>query len=189
MARRRLYYSPFPWREVMMDSLAEWKANQMPRKRRRFSAVFKAKVAMSSSPGNATGGAGNRSMVDRKARDRLAEIGRQLTTGQLPTGRFESLLPFPTSDPAVEEIWSNLFDYLYNDIWPFWSHRLTGKRKPKRDTRAIVARAIVFLHSDIEFDRESLGDKYDPELWPFVSDADLDSAKKRSRLLRGVQAG
>lgn len=125
-------------------------------------------------------------MVDRKARNRLAETGRQLATGVMSTGRFESLLPFPTDDVAVEEIWDNLFDSLYSDFWPPWSHRLTGRRRLDPAIRSIVARAIVFLHSEVEYDPESFHAKFDRNLWPFVSTSALESARARPRLLCGI---
>lgn len=122
-------------------------------------------------------------MIDRRARDILAELGRPLTSGCLSTGRFEARLPLASDDPAVEAIWE-AFDSLYRDLVPPWSHRLRGRRRVRPITKLGVARCVVFLHSDLEWSQER--DASGPELRPFRSHEELQVAKTSPRLLSGA---
>jgi hypothetical protein len=88
-------------------------------------------------------------MIDRPARNRLAEIGRQLMSGRLKTQEYELCRP-DSDDRAVYEI-EKFFWSQYDDISPPYSHRLVGKRRPSDELRKIAARAALFLYSNMEY--------------------------------------
>ncbi len=128
-------------------------------------------------------------MIDRRARNCFAEIGRQLVTGRLRTEEFEERSFDPdflgeSEDLAVRNIWE-FFWAQYSDVWPPWSHRLVGRRRPSPRTRHATARAVVFLHTDLEYDAEADSSKFDESLWPFTTRSDFDRAKSQPQLLVG----
>lgn len=104
-------------------------------------------------------------MVDRDRRKKLALHLRQLSTGQISNDEFEDRvtdevtygwLPeqyyrakeFKTDDsiirPILEFSWC-----LYNDTF---NHKLTGKHKLSDEQTKEIARFILFLHSDLEYE-------------------------------------
>jgi len=104
-------------------------------------------------------------MVDNDRRKKLAMHLRQLTTGQLSNDEFEERvmkdvtygsLPeqyyltneSKTDDavirPILEFSWC-----LYNDTY---NHKLTDKHKLSDEQTKEIARFILFLHSDLEYD-------------------------------------
>ncbi len=83
-------------------------------------------------------------MIDREARDRMAEALRHLVAGQMTNTDFEDALT-NTKDCACPEIDFRAAWPLYDD---FRKHRLANlPRILKRD----LARAILFLKSDNEY--------------------------------------
>ncbi len=88
-------------------------------------------------------------MIDRPSRDRLAELIRHLVSGRISNDEFEDALPLGSRDPAVWEVFRNGAWCLYGDLE---EHRLVGRRRLGRKTRREVARWIVFLKSEHEYE-------------------------------------
>jgi hypothetical protein len=142
-------------------------------------------------------------MIDRTARDELAELLHQFVAGRITNYDFENSVP-ASDDPAIYEIaWAAWF--LYDDLH---EHTLTAGYRVPGEYRRDIARWIIFLHSDEEYrwPRETgfsalpflllslvtLGiagyirrkwnrSKHDETIWPFASDTDLKSAVSAPR--------
>jgi hypothetical protein len=95
-------------------------------------------------------------MIDREARRQVAELLRHLVSGQITNDEFEDRLPQGSADRGVSEISSEAW-YLYSDLW---EHRLVGEQRLSPEARTSVARTVLFLQSDREYEW--------PE-WPFGS--------------------
>jgi hypothetical protein len=93
-------------------------------------------------------------MVDRKARDKLAEALRHLIscriTNEQYVDRTEGLLS--SKDKTVREIFSETY-WLYDD---YKEHKLDGGFALGKDARHEIARYIVFLHPDLEYEWPNL---------------------------------
>ena len=103
-------------------------------------------------------------MVDRKARNLLAEQIRHFVAGLSDNFEFDDVVfAIKTDDLAVREIRKQLW-HTYDD---FSRHRLRGKwALSDRDTE-IIKRIVLFLKTDHEC---SQPDKHtDWDLWPFDS--------------------
>ena len=137
-------------------------------------------------------------MVDRDGRRRLAELLRRLLAGHISADQFETALSPTSQDRAVTEV-SRSACYAYGDLW---EGRLGRDDQVTADFRRHVARWILFLESDLEYDwpLPSLGARIvsavaraiplgrmrererkiityaGPTLWPFRSQGDCDRA-------------
>ncbi|WP_213999725.1 hypothetical protein [Arsukibacterium sp.] len=135
-------------------------------------------------------------MIDREARNRLAELIRALASGRITNDEFEDALPL-SEDNAVKEVFHHGAWCLYSDMKEY---RLKGKDALSTEERSLVARWILFLKSDYEYEwpsasfREhvlklvSLGifgqstlDKWqasgDVSYWPFLGSEQFQEAK------------
>ena len=90
-------------------------------------------------------------MVDRKARSRFAESIRALVAGRITNDEFEdSRLPeLETDDPAISEIYKEGVWHLYSDLH---EHHLRGKFALSREDKAIAARWVLFLRTDLSYE-------------------------------------
>jgi hypothetical protein len=88
-------------------------------------------------------------MVDRKSRRQVAELLRHLVAGLITNDEFEERCPRDSNDSAVRQVLDEGAWFLYDDLR---EHRLTGDRKPSPGTRHNVARWILFLESDLEYE-------------------------------------
>ena len=149
-------------------------------------------------------------MIDRKSRTELAELIRHLVAGQLTNNQFEDRLALWSSDPAVWEVFSCGAWCLYSDLWEY---RLTGNYRLPKEARREVARWILFLKTDLEYEWPRLGRcrslllllgnvltigllsiayrKYfrrfgDWDVWPFLRRSDYDLALKQPPYLTGI---
>lgn len=104
-------------------------------------------------------------MVDNDRRKKLALHLRQLATGQISNDEFEERITedvtygwlpeqyyrakeSKTDDPVIRPIWE--FSWcLYNDTY---NHKLTGNHKLSEDQTKEIARFILFLQSNLEYD-------------------------------------
>jgi len=104
-------------------------------------------------------------MVDINRRKKLALHLRHLSTGQISNDEFEERITedvtygwlpeqyyraneSETDDPVIRPILE--FSWcLYNDTY---NHKLTGKHKLSDEQTKEIARFILFLHSDLEYD-------------------------------------
>ena len=153
-------------------------------------------------------------MIDRCARNKLAELLRHLVSGQLTNYQFDDAVDaagiVKSDDAAIGAIRRQAWQ-LYSDLR---EHRLTGRDAVSESGRRIVARSILFLHSDLDYEWPrhplegltrllshllSLGviprrvDKKweaagDVDVWPFIRRKDYEEALDNPKLLRGRAA-
>jgi hypothetical protein len=153
-------------------------------------------------------------MVDRDARNRLAEALRHLVTGRMTNYEFDEAIQIETDDAAFYPIRKQAW-FLYSDLR---EHRLVGSDALSKSNKRMVARFILFLHSDLEYEWprypfdgvlgaiarglsyllsfgriprqvdknwEAAGDS---DVWPFISRKDYEEALTKPRYLRGRAA-
>ena len=92
-------------------------------------------------------------MIDRNARDAYAEVLRHFIAGRLTNDEYDRcaddiLDRCSPEDRGPAAVYSSVW-FLYDDLR---THRLTGKSKVPRKTRRELARCIIFLHSDLEYE-------------------------------------
>ncbi len=141
-------------------------------------------------------------MVDRKARDQLAELIRHLVAGQISNDEFEGRLPH-SKDAAIREIFWNGAWGLYDDLR---EHKLGGANRIENKHRRDIARWVLFLKSDYEYEWPPYPPKPrllnlflsiltfgvynrltakrwrhngEAEVWPFISKSDYERALNR----------
>jgi hypothetical protein len=88
-------------------------------------------------------------MIDRASRRQLAELLRQLVTGQITNDQFEDRIPYQSHDPSIREICREGAWFLYDDLH---EHRLVGKFRLDKEQRSEIARWILFLERDSEYE-------------------------------------
>jgi len=86
-------------------------------------------------------------MIDRVARNRLAENIRALANGLITNDEFEDRVPL-SEDVAINEIFLSGAWLLYCDMS---TYTLTGKHKLSATSKKEVARWVLFLKSNIEY--------------------------------------
>ena len=146
-------------------------------------------------------------MIDRASRDALAELARHFVAGRITNDQLEGRLP-NSNDCAIHEIWWNALWGLYDD---FYEHRLVGRHYVPRDSRTDLARCILFLKTDLEYEwtpyppepklltmllsLATLGfanrvmarhwrQQGDSSVWPFFREADYRGALERPSVSR-----
>ncbi|HEY0863810.1 MAG TPA: hypothetical protein VGD97_06865 [Lacunisphaera sp.] len=87
-------------------------------------------------------------MIDRAARDSLAEHLRQLASGTISNFAFEERPKNTSGDPSIHAIGYGLAWPNYDD---FKEHRLDGGFKLTDGQKKDFARAVMFLKTDLEF--------------------------------------
>ncbi|HEX8912074.1 MAG TPA: hypothetical protein VF796_06915 [Humisphaera sp.] len=156
-------------------------------------------------------------MVDRVARDKFAELLRHFAAGNLTNDEYEDAahLILKDADRADRSLWA-----IYSRVWYFYDdtrvHRLRDKHALTDEGRGAVARWVLFLHSDLEYEwpirsfislsgcllrlctlglaglilnpinERRLQRMGSWDLWPFLREADFRSASERPRLLGGA---
>ena len=147
-------------------------------------------------------------MIDRSSRDKTAELLRHLISGQITNFDFEEQLP-SSMDAAVKAITSSAWCF-YDD---FEKHKLKGNKALSKDLKKKLARWIMFLYTDLEYEwppisapglrplnhsliSRLLGNpakerKFmifgEYEVWPFISKKAFLDATKIPRLLAGTR--
>jgi len=90
-------------------------------------------------------------MIDRQSRDRLAELLRRLVGGRITTAAFanagDEFAP-ESPDAGVRDVFAAA-DSLYSDLR---DDRLRGRRRLAPDLRRKMVTAVVFLHTDIQYE-------------------------------------
>lgn len=87
-------------------------------------------------------------MVDREARDSLSEATRHFVARLTSNFTFDdAAFSVSTSDRSVTEIRDQLWT-IYDDLH---EHRLEGKWAISEQQRRVIARAVMFLKSDVEY--------------------------------------
>lgn len=136
-------------------------------------------------------------MIDRQARDNLAERLRHLASGTMTNYVFEDT-GIRSEDAVIDEIESRLAWPCYDDT-P--EHRLSGSHALTDGARLDFARAILFLKSDLPYEwrlhrgirgllsrlfREALPEQRgDMCVWPFFRESDYREALQRQPYLHG----
>ncbi len=144
-------------------------------------------------------------MIDRKARDKFAELLRHFYSGQIDNFEFESRLP-ESDDLAIYEIWWQAGWPLYDD---FKTHKLKGDWRIPDEHKRELARVILFLKSDYEylwpkktgikacvrgivriftfgfFPKEYNG--FDRNIWPFTNPNSLESANNNPPFCKTIE--
>jgi hypothetical protein len=151
------------------------------------------------------------SVIDRESRTKLSELIKHLAVGQITNDEFEDrLLLLGFADPAVWEVFSSSAWCLYSDLREY---RLSGKYRLPKAARRDVARWILFLKTDLEYEWPRLGRfrslvllltnvfslglvgityrKYfrrfgDLDVWPFLRRSDYDLALKQPPYFTGA---
>ena len=88
-------------------------------------------------------------MLDRHDRDRMVLLLRQLATGRITNDEFEDRQPLGSPDPAVAEVFYRGASGFYSDLDEY---RLAGRHRLSRSERREMARFILFLKSDLEYE-------------------------------------
>lgn len=159
---------------------------------------------------------GAQAMIDRIARDQFAELLRHFAAGNLTNHDYDAAADHIVCDANRKDrsLWA-----IYSRVWFFYSdvrqHCLREEYKLTDEGRRAVARWILFLYSDLEYEwpiksfislsgcllrlctlglaglvlrpiNERRLRRMGPwDLWPFFRKEDLQRARARPRLLRG----
>jgi hypothetical protein len=86
-------------------------------------------------------------MIERTSRRAVGELLRHLAAGQITNDQFEDRLPRGSSDAAVAQIRHQAW-FLYSDLREY---RFVGRDRLSDEHRREVARWILFLQSDLEY--------------------------------------
>jgi len=149
-------------------------------------------------------------MIDRPKRENLAHHLRLLATGQITNDKFEDSLDLRSEDTAIWRIYKDGAWSLYSDLKEY---KLVGRYKLTKEIKRNVARVILFLKSDREFEwrepawymkalisvlgiltfglvsgwfyRYSWAKQGDVNVWPYLRTADLDEDLKKQPYLNG----
>jgi len=141
-------------------------------------------------------------MIDRNARDQLAESIRHLGAGRITNVEFEERVLVTSPDPAIQAVFLGGPWLLYSDLWPYY---LRGRDKVARIVRREAARWVLFRKTDLIYEwpvdhkfsvvlwlplniitfgmaarlrQRSFERKGDFSVWPFIRHADYDLALK-----------
>lgn len=144
-------------------------------------------------------------MVDREARDGYAELLRHFAAGRVINWDYD------VASDAFTETADHAPGHIYNEVWPIYcdlrKHRMTGDFRLDKVGRRVLARFVVFLQSDLEYEWPvPSGRRFllnlltlglwgwlkplprcggDESVWPFFRRSDLERASARPRLLAG----
>ncbi len=149
-------------------------------------------------------------MIDRAERDHLAHRLRLLSAGQITNDEFEDSLRLSSEDPAIWRIFSDGAWYLYDDLHEY---KLVGKNRLSKEVKHNVARVILFLKSDREFEwgeppwyiktaitilglftfgfvsrhyyKHLRAKQGDFQVWPYIRKEDLEADLKKPPFLEG----
>ena len=147
-------------------------------------------------------------MVDTRARNLLAERLRHLASGRITNDEFEDSLWVNTEDRGYWAVKDYALGGIYGDLEEY---KLAGNRALTKAQRRMVARLIVFLHSDREYEWPRhryegcrgmllhvitlgmLAERFnaqwragrDTSVWPFARYSDYKRAAQCPKLLAG----
>jgi hypothetical protein len=88
-------------------------------------------------------------MIDRPARNRLAEGIRHLAAGLVDNVEFEVRVPWHSSDPGVRAVFLGGPWFLYHDVVRY---RLRGTHRLSPALRREAARWVLFLKTDLPYE-------------------------------------
>jgi hypothetical protein len=87
-------------------------------------------------------------MIDREARNTLAEQLRHLVSGLITNDEFSDAVAVKTQDAGVRAVEEQAW-FLYSDLS---QHKLNGGHALSKSDRRTISRFILFLHSDLEYE-------------------------------------
>ena len=149
-------------------------------------------------------------MLDRKARDKAAELLRQFASGRITNFELENRWP-TSKDPAIHGLDSTIWCF-YDD---FKEHKLQGPFALAPEMRRVIARWVIFLHTNEPYQWPNIAypgvrplhrswitrrlgllnlitrkeqrfiNAGAFEVWPFISAQSFENARRRPRLLSG----
>lgn len=149
--------------------------------------------------------------IDRKARNEAAQLLRQFASGRITNFQLEKRWP-NSKDPAIHNLDSTIWCF-YDD---FKEHTLQGPSALSREMKRVVARWIVFLHTNEPYQWPSIAfpgvrplhrswlmrrlglvhlitrkeERFMKagafEVWPFISTQSFEDARRRPKLLSGT---
>lgn len=93
-------------------------------------------------------------MIDRPARQSLAQLVRQFGAGSISTDEFACdarTIADGSDDVGVQAVYCAA-DSLHDDFSPFWSDRFRGRDRLAPEIRRRIAIATLFLQSDVEYE-------------------------------------
>jgi hypothetical protein len=141
----------------------------------------------------------------------LAELIRSLVAGRITNDVFEKAVPRHSKDSAVGAVYADGAWGLYDDLR---EHRLKGRWRLSKANRHEVARWILFLEGDLEYEwpllslwqrlgllavniltlglatvleRRWYGRHGDLEVWPFMRGGDYEAALEKRPYLAGAR--
>lgn len=94
-------------------------------------------------------------MVDRKARDEFAQLLRHFVAGRVLNFDFDKHV-FKSDWYKTWSVKDRVLEEVFDQMWFFYcevrKHYLSGESALTKEDRRIVARHILFLHSDLEYE-------------------------------------
>jgi hypothetical protein len=148
-------------------------------------------------------------MIDRPSRRAVGELLRHLAAGQITNDQFAERLPRRSDDVAIAEIRHQAW-FLYSDLREY---RFTGKDRLSDEHRRDVARWILFLQSDLEYEWPRMSAPLSAllfvanlvtlgwagravvrrfkqhgafDVWPFISRSEYEAALSEPKYSRGA---
>jgi len=148
-------------------------------------------------------------MIDRVSRRAAGEGLRQLAAGLITNDQFEDRLPRSSGDVAIAEIRHQAW-FLYSDLREY---RFVGTDRLSAEHRREVARWILFLQSDLEYEWPRMSGPIsallfvanlctvgrlgrgvarhfkrhgDFDVWPFIRRSQYEAALAEPQYLRGA---
>ena len=120
-------------------------------------------------------------MIDRKARDSLAEQIRHFLAGLSDNFQFDGIVfDIKTNDIAVVEIRKQMW-HTYDDIS---RHKLKGKWELSDKDKTTVKRIIMFLKTDFEYKKPNKNTDW--SLWPFSNKEQYTIAISKPKYLNNA---
>jgi hypothetical protein len=145
-------------------------------------------------------------LIDRISRDKLAEMLRRFISGQITNFDFEDEIPSST-DFVISEIYDSMWLF-YDD---FTKHKLEGEWALPKETKKLMARWVIFLHSNEEYKwptfryagvrplehnwlsrilkkpekERKFMESGNYDVWPFINLESYNDAKQNPKLLSG----
>ena len=91
-------------------------------------------------------------MIDRSSRDKLALLLRRLAAGRITTGQFADECEDICCSSEDSAILGILSSGIMQIPWSYWPRRLRNKHRLSDEVRHRIAIAVVFLHSECEYE-------------------------------------
>jgi len=125
-------------------------------------------------------------MVDREARNKMAELLRHFVARQITDSELDLNLPHSKIDHTAQRI-ADVLEINYERLWGRPQHIGQLSENERRQ----LARVAAYLYTDLEWSMTGTWWKKlktpPIDLWPFSSNEEYEEALKHPRLLHGKQ--